>query len=76
MDGQDPNGPLPRWRMAQNGLRGFRLIGGVKYKIHMSLKIRTKTHARKMKVISSGITFMGIIQSRKCATGFGLLDKL
>ncbi len=29
------------------------------YKTHMSLKIRTDAHARKMKVISVGTNFMG-----------------
>jgi hypothetical protein len=29
------------------------------YKTDMSLKIRTEAHARKMKVISVGTTFMG-----------------
>jgi hypothetical protein len=29
------------------------------YKTRMSLKIRTEAHARKMKAIPSGITFMG-----------------
>jgi len=29
------------------------------YKTHMSLKIRTETYARKMKVISVDISFMG-----------------
>jgi len=29
------------------------------YKTHMSPTIRTEAHARKMKVISAGTTFMG-----------------
>jgi hypothetical protein len=35
------------------------ILDFVPYKTHMSLKIRTEAHARKMKMISVGTTFMG-----------------